>query len=188
MKFEQIGQIYGYLEVTGDAGYEFASGGKRRHCSYCKCLLCGKENVKKFDNQLINGNTSSCGCLCSLGEQKIKQLLSENNISFKHDSAYDLLTKETGRRLRFDFILLDQNDNVVRFIEFDGKQHFEGFSGGVWENEEDFQNISERDNLKNNFCISHNIPLVRIPYSKLKTLQIEDLLSNKYVINERGDA
>ena len=56
------------------------------------------------------------------------------------------------------------------------------------ENEEDFQNISERDNLKNNFCISHNIPLVRIPYSKLKTLQIEDLLSNKYVINERGDA
>ena len=81
-----------------------------------------------------------------------------------------------------------QNDNVVRFIEFDGKQHFEGFSGGVWENEEDFQNISERDNLKNNFCISHNIPLVRIPYSKLKTLQIEDLLSNKYVINERGDA
>ena len=184
----QIGQIYGYLEVTGDAGYEFASGGKRRHCSYCKCLLCGKENVKKFDNQLISGNTSSCGCLCSLGEQKIKQLLSENNISFKHDSAYDLLTKETGRRLRFDFILLDQNDNVVRFIEFDGQQHFEGFSGRVWKNEEDFQTISERDNIKNNFCISHNIPLVRIPYSKLKTLQIEDLLSNKYVINERGDA
>lgn len=178
----QIGQIYGYLQVTGDAGYEIASGGKQRHCSYCKCLLCGKENVKKFDNHLINGNTSSCGCMCSQGEQKIKELLIKNNISFKQDSSYEPLTKETGRRLRFDFILFNENNEAFRFIEFDGRQHFEGFDGGSWKNIENFSVISERDKIKNNFCITHNLPLVRIPYTKLRTLNIEDLLSNKYEI------
>lgn len=178
----QIGQIYGYLKVTGDAGYEVASGGKRRHCSYCKCLLCGKENVKKFDNQLISGNTSSCGCMCSQGEQKIKELLIKNKISFKQDSSYEPLVKETGRRLRFDFILLNEKNEAFRFIEFDGRQHFEGFDGGNWSHKEDFSIISERDKIKNNFCKTHNLPLVRIPYTKLQTLNIEDILSDKYEI------
>lgn len=178
----QMGQIYGYLQVTGDAGYEVASGGRRRHCSYCKCLLCGNENVKKFDNQLINGNTSSCGCLCSQGEQKIKELLTDYKITFKQDSSYEPLTKETGRKLRFDFILLNEKNEAFRFIEFDGRQHFEGFDGGSWSNKEDFSIISERDKIKNNFCKIHNLPLVRIPYTKLQTLNIEDILSDKYIV------
>lgn len=116
----QIGKIYGYLEVTGDGGYNIVSGGKRRHFSYCKCLLCGKENILKMDNQLQSGSTVSCGCLCSKGEQKIIDILNTYNIPYQHDVAFEPLTKFANKALRFDFIIYDNENNIQRFVEFDG--------------------------------------------------------------------
>lgn len=34
----------------------------------------------------------------------------------------------------------------------------------------------EKDNYKNDWCKNNNIPLIRIPYTHLKDLCIEDLL------------
>lgn len=68
---------------------------------------------------------------------------------------------------RFDFYV----DNKY-IIEFDGKQHFEinDFF------EQTLQQIKEHDNFKNEYCKNHNIPIIRIPYYKLESLTIEDLL------------
>lgn len=57
---------------------------------------------------------------------------------------------------------------------------------GIWKNLVSLDEIKERDELKNKFCIKYNIPLVRIPYYKLKTLVLEDLIGDKYLIKE-GD-
>ena len=35
--------------------------------------------------------------------------------------------------------------------------------------------IKRRDETKNNYCFSNNIPLIRIPYYKLDTLKLKDL-------------
>jgi hypothetical protein len=40
----------------------------------------------------------------------------------------------------------------------------------------------ERDKIKNNYAISNNIDLVRIPYWKRDTMTIEMLLGNEYLI------
>lgn len=59
-------------------------------------------------------------------------------------------------------------------IEFDGKQHC--VSNGQFFTEEKVQQIQYRDKLKNQWCKNNNIPLIRIPYTHLKSLKLEDLL------------
>ena len=183
----KIGDIYGYLQVTGDGGYITRNDNKRRHCSKCKCLLCGNENVLKLDNQLQTGNTVSCGCLCSKGEQKIIEILTKANIDFDRDVPFYDLTIKTGRRLRFDFIIYNKDNSINRFVEFDGNQHKDKWVGGSWSHIENLEDIKERDNIKNKYCIENNYKLVRIPYNQLNKLTLEDIMTDKFVIKEGSD-
>ena len=62
----------------------------------------------------------------------------------------------------FDFVILDESNQITICIEFDGEQHFhpvEYFGG-----EEAFIKQQERDNRKNEWCKENNIKLIRIPY------------------------
>ena len=71
-------------------------------------------------------------------------------------------------------------------IEFDGCQHLTGLDTTYWGRTTDtLESIRKRDKIKNHFCLNHNYPLIRIPYSKLKTITIDDLLGDKYLI--KGD-
>lgn len=98
------------------------------------------------------------------------------------------MVKETGRKLRFDFAIYKQDGQFERFIEFDGRQHFTGPDTTYWGRTTDtLKDIKERDEIKNNFCLNHNYPLVRIPYFKLETITIEELLGDKYLIKGDGD-
>ena len=121
----------------------------------------------------------------SKGEFLIKQLLEENNYIFNYDYMMPELFQETGRRLRFDFIIYNNDNSINRIIEFDGRQHKYGPDTSYWGRTTDtLDTIKERDLIKNNFCKKHNYIFVRIPYSKLKTLNIEDLMSDRYVVKE----
>lgn len=42
----------------------------------------------------------------------------------------------------------------------------------------------KHDKIKNNWCKENNIPIIRIPYTKLHNIQIEDLLldTSNYII------
>ena len=95
------------------------------------------------------------------------------------------MTKYCGKRLRFDFIIYEDN-KISRIIEFDGRQHITGPDTNYWGHSTDtLETIQEKDNIKNQWCINHNIPLVRIPYSKVNNITFEDLFGNKYLI--KGD-
>lgn len=45
-----------------------------------------------------------------------------------------------------------------------------------WHNIEQLEAQQERDKIKNQWCKENNIPLIRIPYTRLLKLCIEDLL------------
>ena len=87
--------------------------------------------------------------------------------------------------MRYDFALLDKDNNPIRLIEFDGIQHQqpEPFFGG----EEKFQKVQANDNLKNKYALSHNIPLVRIPYNEKNKITLSLLLSDKYLITNKKE-
>lgn len=55
-------------------------------------------------------------------------------------------------------------------------------SKGVWSNIISLDEIKERDRIKNNWCIKNNIPIVRIPYYKLDTLNINDILLDTFLV------
>ena len=117
---------------------------------------------------LMDGTKSSCGCLKSQGEERIKQLLLENNIPFEEQKSFNGLVGKKNYPLKFDFYV-----NNTYLIEFDGEQHFTDKS---FFSHDDFETRQKNDRMKNEYCKNHNIPLIRIPYSNLKTLTIKDLL------------
>lgn len=134
-----------------------------------KCLCeCG--NIIEVTSQsLLKEETSSCGCLgSSLGEDKINNLLVRNNIRFLREVKFPDL-KDKGY-LRFDFGILNADNQIVKLIEYDGRQHTDTTS--IWYNE----TLVRHDQMKNEYCEKHSIPLIRIPYTKLSNLTIKDLI------------
>ena len=171
-KYDLIGQRFGKLTVMSYAGQN-AYGGTRLECR-CDC----GNTIITLRNSLVQGSVKTCGCTRSIGENNIKNILDNDKIQYKQQYSFSDLISEAGGYPLYDFAILHQG-SVIRLIEFDGDQHnrpYEYF-GGV----ENFLKLKKNDNLKNQYALSHNIPLVRIPYSKRDTMSIEDLLGDKYL-------
>ena len=176
-----IGTKFGKLTVIEDLGMRQQIEGHNRRWYKCRCD-CG--NIHEvMANALKQGQIISCGkCMVSKGEYLIQQLLDKNNIIYNYNCSLPDLIKETGKKLRFDFILYDNNGNISRIIEFDGRQHKYGPDTNYWGHTTDtLETIKERDNLKNNWCLQHQIPLIRIPFTHVNNLILEDLIGDKYL-------
>lgn len=133
----------------------------------CKCE-CG--NIVIVDgSSLRQGLTQSCGCIGnSLGQNKIRQILLDNHILFQQEVKFKDLKDQSY--LRFDFGIYDSNKNLVKLIEYDGRQHTDERS--AWHNEE----LIKHDQMKNEYCKNHNIPLQRISYLDYDKIDLEYLL------------
>ena len=119
------------------------------------------KDIEIEDDPLIKG---------SLGERRIIELLTKNKKDFIREATFGTcLFTDTHYPARFDFLI----DNMF-LIEFDGEQHYKPVDiyGGV----DAFLKTQEHDEYKNQWCKENNIPLIRIPYTKLDTLVIEDLM------------
>ena len=134
----------------------------------CQCDCGNKKEVIGW--HLTQGIVSSCGCLISKGEAKIQELLLAANIPFKTQATFEDCLSPNGNKLRFDFYV----DNKY-LIEFDGEQHFLTTPTSFY-TQEKLDQIKLYDTIKNQWCIKHNIPLLRIKYTELKNLTIEDLM------------
>ena len=151
-----------------------------------ECRYCHKR-YKAIPAQLISYNrrgTNPCPCLRfqSKGVLKILQILKNNNISYITEKTFDTCKSPKNNLLKFDFYI----DNKY-LIEYDGEQHFipESF-GGKTSGEERLRLQQEYDNIKNIWCKNNNIPLIRIPYTRLKELNINDLIleTSNFIIKE----
>jgi very-short-patch-repair endonuclease len=105
-------------------------------------------------------------CRFSKGETKIHNWLSSNNIQFI--PQYKFEDCKNIRKLLFDFYLPSQN----LCIEYDGEQHFKQkeYTGKKC----NLEYIQKNDSIKNLFCESNGIELLRIPYNKYR--KIEEIL------------
>lgn len=100
----------------------------------------------------------------SKGELKIQKWLDDNNIYYEKEFRFD--DCKNKRTLPFDFKLEDDSGKII-LIEYDGKQHFEeSFYGNNLEKQK------FRDNIKNDYCNSHNIDLYRISYKDINNIDI----------------
>jgi len=86
----------------------------------------------------------------------VKRYLLDHDITFFEE--YKFQDCKDINPLPFDFYLPDKNI----CIEFDGKQHYQAIK--AWDGEEGLIYTQYHDNIKTQYCINHNIKLIRIPY------------------------
>lgn len=175
-----VGQKFGLLTVIELAERPKTAIGTG---SYWKCRCdCGKEIITS-QRALSVGQIHSCGCLKqSYGEYCITQILEENDITFQSEYTFPDLHGEGGGRLRYDFAVFDEDDNLIRLIEFDGPQHYE-IGSGYYNSEEKIARTQKHDNLKNQYAFDHNIPIVRFPYTDIRGLTFDAIMGDKYLLH-----
>jgi len=170
---DETGNVYGKLTVIS-RNYDISKDGRAMWNCQCECgnmhIVSGK--------MLREGKVSSCGCLdSSRGELTIEKILKLNNINFSREYLVDVRKEKIYQhhKARFDFAIFEDN-NLKYFIEYDGEQHFKyQKTPNTWNTKEALEKTQERDRLKNQWCKENNIPLIRIPYTHLNKLAVEDL-------------
>lgn len=142
----------------------------------CEILSLNIGDILEYSNDFKINDNKKCilhdtiNTKSSTGEVLISILLNNFKIPYYPQIKFDTCKNpETNYHFIFDFFI---NDSYL--IEFDGEQHFHGTSG--WNTEENYLKVKKHDEYKNQWCKNNNIPLIRIPYTKLDSLCIEDLM------------
>lgn len=123
----------------------------------CQCDCGTRKTIRGHD--LIRGSVQSCGCVKSRGEEEVRKLLNNFNISFSTQYWFDDLRTEKGWPLMFDFALL-HDDDLIALIEYQGQQHYDDSHGWFGKQQREIT-----DKMKQDYCSSKNIPLYHIAYS-----------------------
>lgn len=126
----------------------------------CQCD-CGNTVIVNGSSLRKENGTRSCGCLNSEGEMIISQILTNKKVNFKRQFSFKDLIGDSGL-LKFDFAVLDSKENILYLIEYQGEQHYfpiEHFGG-----QEAYEKQVKFDNLKREYCLKNNIPLLEISY------------------------
>lgn len=176
-----VGQKFGLLTVI-----EQMPSHNNRSMWLCECD-CDEHNRKIVSGvNLQRGHTYSCGCLQkSIGEYTIEQILKNNRIQFERNVHFDdCRFSDTNYYAYFDFYV-----NQAYIIEYDGEQHYKPTCFNGIENLDaiaNFNKTKEHDEFKNNYCFNNNIPIIRIPYTHLQELSLEDLLleTSSFILNK----
>ena len=100
----------------------------------------------------------------SRGEITIEEILKEAGLNFKEEYQFPDLISSTGRPLRFDFAVFDDNDNLDFLIEYQGIQHYQPVNcfGGT----DRFVIQQKHDKLKLEYAKNHGYNLIAIPYTE----------------------
>lgn len=166
------GQHFGKLTAIEKIGQD------NNHNNLWKCQCeCGNYTTVRATS-LNQGETLSCGCLKSSGNAFISKFLMKKNINFIAEYSFPDCLTEKGNLMRFDFCILNNDGNITFLIEYDGIQHFKqnltGYMAGQYEL------IHSRDKIKDNYCLTNNIKLVRISYKENLQQRMEEILNELF--------
>ena len=98
----------------------------------------------------------------SRGEIKICDILDAAGLVYKEEYSFPDLISTSGRPLRFDFCVFDDNGDIDFLIEYQGIQHYEAKSkfGGA----KGLYQQKYNDAQKRKYCQEHRYTLIAIPY------------------------
>jgi len=119
---------------------------------------------RKFEVRLENFLYQGTGhpmLNASSGERKIYKKLSDAKYDFEKEFVFEDCIGKKDKKLRFDFAVFI-NDEDIKMIEYDGKQHFEPIE--CWGGDERLNITQNNDKIKDKYCKENNIDLLRIPY------------------------
>ena len=114
----------------------------------------------------------------SRGEIKICDILDSAGVVFKEEYSFPDLISSSGRPLRFDFAVFDDEGNLDFLIEYQGVQHYEakskfGGARGLFQQQ-------YNDRMKREYCEKHGYKLIAIPYWE------ESMINYDYIFSAAG--
>lgn len=143
---------------------------------------CGRSYMVKPCNFLSKNRCPHCRE--SKGEKAISNWLFKHEVSFI--PQYKIEGCRDKNKLPFDFTVF-QNEKLILQIEYDGKFHFESVDrfGGI----DAFNDRKKKDTIKNTYCVTNSIPLIRIPYWEFDSIEyiLENVLIHFNLINNEND-
>lgn len=180
---DRTGQTYGFLYVNRIATLEeYPRKDKQGTYWNCTCLKCGRKNIIIWGDYLQKGDTKSCGCINSINESKIAQMLDILQIKYKQQYSFNnLYSNRKCDKLYFDFAIFN-NNTLIYLIEYDGIQHFED---GHFK--DTYENTHKNDLEKNKYCFDHNIPIIRIPYNKEYNINDLKLETTRFLLTKENE-
>ena len=154
-----------------------------------ECQNCGK--IYSVNGHALE-QQHSCGCIRSINANIILNKFRQSTIPHISEVEIEKTFEDCIFRkpLRFDFYIPhnDIDNNQEMLIEYDGEQHYHPvkFSNNITEQKmyKDFISTQVKDWYKDFYCITHNIPLIRIKYNQKKNNNFEDIFSNSYIIGK----
>lgn len=126
-------------------------------------IKCGEEWHIKPSNFLSGRRCPNCRL--SRGEEAVRLYLEKENIFYHTQFTFDEC--RNVHPLPFDFIVFLEGGNFI-LIEYQGEQHYKPVS--AFGGEKAFKAQQKRDEIKRDFCKTHDITLVEIPYTNLKNI------------------
>lgn len=181
-------EIKHFIEVESGSGCKLTSKSYKNNKSkiriQCKCgnefstlfLLFRDVDRRKCDVCSQKEN------LRSKGELKVETWLISNGIIY--DKQIRFADCKNIKPLPFDFVVYKdaERKKIKMIIEYDGKQHFGVglFSSDPEKMLEQLNKTKVNDEIKNKYCFSKSIPLLRIPYSNYRKINkvLENALLN----------
>lgn len=160
-----IGDIYNSWKVISVTKSGLSSDHQCR--ATCECQNCGA--IKEIAFYAVWEFQAACECFRkhSIGEHLIKQILDKNKVNYKTECFFKDLVGIGSGALRYDFGIFNTRNELIGLVEFDGPQHYQ--DAGSYYNPTG--KVQIHDELKNQYAINNNIPLLRIPYYQIKEIE-----------------
>lgn len=141
-------------------------------------IICSKHGV--FEKTPFNHKQwQGCPlCKCSRGELRIHSFLEKHKFFFERQSKIE--NCKSKKPLPFDFAIFEDQEKtkIKMLIEFDGEHYFKPILRSrkitLEKAEERFRKTKIHDGIKNQYCLDHGIPLLRIPYWDFE--KVEEIL------------
>lgn len=106
----------------------------------------------------------------SRGEIKVKEILESAGLLFEQQYVFPDLTTSSGKPLRFDFAVFDEDGELDFLIEYNGEQHYtavQAYGGGRKLAQQKYN-----DTQKIRYCANRGHRLVIIPYYDYEILDL----------------
>lgn len=173
-----------------DGEYELISGVYENNSSKMRMrhVTC-KWEFDMSKNAFISGGHRCPFCKSSKGEKIVDEILKECGCNYLHGKKlFTCVNPRNGKPLEMDFQILNEKDQLIALVEYDGKQHFNKDSQfGSSKTKKCWEETVYRDNVRNQYAKDKGIPLLRIPYiykTKEEILPLIRCLLKDYVIPE----
>lgn len=129
------------------------------------CKVCGGRWETK-PSHIFSGHGCP-NCRSSVGEKSISDYLTSRGIYFEPQKRFNNCRYK--HTLPFDFYIRSCNTA----IEYDGIQHFmpQPFGGYGYDYEKAFEEQLVKDSIKDEYCKTNGIKLIRIPYTEIDKIR-----------------